>query len=148
LNTCNGQKEARSYYARKKMKISIPKIFFALLHTTAVVGAANNYDEKAARRTSLRQVNDEAPAVKHFNIGSQVHQARTNGGVTHLNLSSPQQGTKTTNNQNYDTHIVGGDEASVGEYPYFGKFGSSRGSQWCLCVAIRTHVNMNPNHYS
>jgi hypothetical protein len=121
-----------------KMKISVPKIVFALLQTTAVVGAANNYDEKAARRTALRQVSDEPPAIKHFNLGSQqddtttiknkkkVHQARTNGGVNR----SPQQGTrKTTDNQNYDTRIVGGDEASVGEYPYFGKFDSSRGSQ-------------------
>jgi hypothetical protein len=133
------------------MKITLPKIFFALLQTTAVVGAANNYDEKASRRTALRQVNDEAaPAVKHFNLGNQeVHQARANGGVKHFNLSSNQQGTKTTNNQNYDTHIVGGDQASVGEYPYFGKFDTSKeGSQWCLFLAIRTHVNMDPNHYS
>jgi hypothetical protein len=95
------------------MKITLPTIFFGLLQTTAVVGAANNYDEKAARRTILRQVNNEAPAVKQSNLGSQVHQARTNEGVKHINVSSPQQGTKTTNNQNYDnTHIVGGASSS------------------------------------
>jgi hypothetical protein len=73
LKTCNGQNETRSYYARNKMKITLPKIFLALLHTTAVVGAANNYHEKAATRTSLRQVNNEAPAVKYSNLGSQDH---------------------------------------------------------------------------
>jgi hypothetical protein len=125
------------------MKISMPKIVFALFQTTAVVGAANSYDEKAARRTALRQVNDEPPAIKYYNLGSQqddtktiknkkkVHQARINGGVKHFKVSSPLQGTKTTgtNNQNYDTHIVGGNQASIGEYPYFGKFDTSRGSQ-------------------
>jgi hypothetical protein len=90
------------------MKITLPKIFFALLQTTAVVGTANNYHEKAATRTSSRQVNNEVPTVKHSNLGSQVHQAHTDKGVKHINVSSPQHGTKTTNNQDYDTHIVGG----------------------------------------
>jgi hypothetical protein len=58
--------------------------------------------------------------------------AHTNGGVTHFNLGSPEQGTNSASNQNYDTHIVGGKITDVGEYLFFGKSTQTEDLNDCL----------------
>ena len=63
-------------------------------------------------------------AVKQFNVGGDKHGKKRYVGPNVNNNASTgiHYLDKGVRNQNYDTHIVGGNNANVGEYPYFGKF--------------------------
>jgi trypsin len=98
------------------MKITLPTILFAVLleqTTTVLADKKKHHDDRRDHRLGSRHVDKNkdahaAPGHDHFSLGKKN---------TRADLS-----------QNYDTHIVGGQQSQPGEFPYYVDLGGCGGS--------------------
>jgi hypothetical protein len=99
------------------MKITVPAIIFSVLLDTPVF--ADKLEERKARRLDLNR-KPRRLGSKHKNKASRAQ--NTPPKVTHFSLGSKNTHTGGSNNQDYDTNIVGGQQSAVGEFPYYGEY--------------------------
>jgi hypothetical protein len=104
------------------MKIALPTILFAVLLDTPVL-ADKREDRKARRLIDLNRKPRRLGGSKHKNNENKANGAAQNTPpkVTHFSLGSKNTHTA-SNNQDYNTNIVGGEQSAVGEFPYYGEY--------------------------
>jgi trypsin len=98
------------------MKITLPIILLAVFleqTTTVLANKKKHHDDRRDRRLGSRHIpkNKDAPAAPPYH---------------HVSLGN--KNTRTNLRQNYDTHIVGGQQSQPGEFPYYVDLGGCGGS--------------------
>jgi hypothetical protein len=106
------------------MKVSLSTILLLSSSFSGLTQQVLGNDDTTARRR-LRNPHQHDGEIVHNDKDSRASPRAADGDVTHLSMGN--KGNKappvhSSDNQDYDMHIVGGSQSAAGEFPYYGEF--------------------------